>query len=295
MAASQESSNSSGMRDRRSGSGFFGSIGSFFRWFWRNKRIQVIFLLLVIALPVFTIIYGIVLPAKNYQPSAGLPALSDTAQLHDASMNTAQMEEVRKIIALENERVFLKNRLALAEKDSVYFILDLADSMIWLEIKGVPVRKTKIAQLVVSNRFSLISHENLLPWITEPFTLQHDLSTIPKMPIVVKQAPKDTIEAAKASSAPLPLESTPVFFTLYFDRNLILEFEQAEMVDEAGEEQIKSYRATKRQESNLSVMETLRNPQQSNRLLPIRMVIPEKDARAIYRAIPSKTHLIVKF
>lgn len=254
-----------------------------------------IFLILVIALPVFTIIYGIVLPAKNYQPAAGLPSLSDTASVHDASMTATQAEEVKKIISMENERVFLKNRLALAEKDSVYFILDLADTMIWLEIKGVPVRKTKITHLEVSNRFSLISHENLLPWITEPFTLQHDLSTIPKMPIVVKQAPKDTIEAAKASSAPLPLESTPVFFTLYFDRNLILEFEQAEPVDESGEEQIKSYRTTKRHESNRSVMETLRNPQQSNQLLPIRMVIPEKDARAIYRAIPSKTHLIVKF
>jgi hypothetical protein len=272
-----------------------GGIGGFFRWFFRF-RIILIFLLLVISLPVFMIIYGIVLPAKNYKPTTGVGtvSLSDTAHSHSSSMTGTQLEEVRKIIALENERAFQKNRLALAENDSVYFILDVPDSALWLEIKGVPVRKTHVRLMEVSNRFSLISHENLLPWISEPFTLQSDMATIPKMPIVVKQAPKDTIEAQK-SAAPNPIETTPVFFTLYFDRNLVIEIEQADLTPEQEElEAVMNYKEIKRKESNRSMIETLRNPQQPNRLLPIRIVIDEADARAIYRAIPTKTHLLLK-
>jgi hypothetical protein len=269
----------------------------FFRWFARNRRIQAIFIILVLSIPVFLIIYGIVLPVKNYQPyptSSEPVKESDKSPLLISSLNNDQLSDIQKIIRKENERAFEQTRLSLAEKDSIYMILDVPDSLLLLEIKGVTVKKTPIVMLEVSNRFSLISHENLLPWISQPFTLERELSTIPKSPIVVKQAPKDTIEAAKMSSKPAPPDSTNVFFTLYFDRNLVLEIEQSEPPEKGATEKVETYRKIKRKESTRSVFQMLRNPQQSDQPMLVKIVISEPEARAIYRAVPSNTRLILK-
>ncbi|MCU0370778.1 MAG: hypothetical protein MUC31_05140 [Bacteroidales bacterium] len=272
--------------------------GSFFKWFARNRRIQVIFIILVLGLPVFLIVYGIVLPVQHYKPvpvsDISGPGSNDTDQYGSVSLDDAQLAQVREIIHKENELAFQKNRLALAEKDSIYMVLNVPDSLLILEIKGVTVKKTKLLNLEISNRFALISHENLLPWISEPFTLESDLSTIPKSPIVVKQAPKDTIEAAKMSTKPAPLDSTNVFFTLYFNRNLVLEVEQADPIEAGATEKVKNYRKLKRQESNQSVFQMLRNPQQTDQPMMIKLVVSETEARAIYRAVPTKTHLILQ-
>jgi hypothetical protein len=273
------------------------SIKSFFRWFGRNRRIQVIFIILVLSLPLFLLIYGIVLPVKNYKP-APTPQLAnaatDTSGVGSVSLDDAQQAEVKKIIKKENERAFQQNRLSLAEKDSIYMVLDVPDSSVILEIKGVTVKRTKIMNMEISNRFYLIPHENLLPWISEPFTLEKDLSTIPKSPIVIKQAPKDTIEAQKASSAPRPPDTTGVFYTFYFDRNLVIEVEQSNPPEADVLEKVKVYRDIKKEESYHSVFDILKNPQQENQPMLIKLVVSDVDARAIFRAVPTKTRLILK-
>jgi len=270
----------------------------FFRWFARNRRIQVIFILLVLSIPVFLIVYGIVLPVKNYTPYPTLSGTkrssSDTSGYGNISLSDDQASTIEKIIHKENEKAFQQARLSLAEKDSIYVILDVPNNLLSLEIKGVTVKKAKVINLEISNRFSLISHENLLPWISQPFTLESDLSTIPKDPIVVKQAPKDTIEAAKMSNKPAPPDSTNVFFTLYFDRNLVLEIEQAEPLEVGATEKVKTYQKIKRKESTRSVFQLLRNPQQEGQPMLVKLVISEPEARAIYRAVPIKSKLILK-
>lgn len=274
----------------------FSGIGSFFKWFWRNRRIQVIFFILVLSLPVFLIVYGIILPVKNYQPAIpNTPVIhKDTATHGHASLDQAQVVKVKEIIRKENERAFQKSRLALAEKDSIYMILNLPDSLLILEIKGVTVKKTKLINYEMSNRIGLIPHENLLPWVSEPFVLQRDLSTIPKSPIIIKQAPKDTIEAAKQSAKPAAPDSTNVFFTLYFDRNLILEVEQADPLEAGATEKVMTYRNIKKSESTNSVLEILRNPQQTDQPVVIKLLVSEVEARAIYRAVPTRSQLILK-
>jgi hypothetical protein len=269
--------------------------GGFFGWFWRNRRIQVIFFLLVISVPTFMIVYGIVVPTKNYKPavSTGTEGISSEGS-GSVSLSSEQLEEVKKITRLENEKAYEELRLDLANKDSIYFILNIPDSAIVLEIKGVPVRTNKILQLEISNRFYLISHENLLPWISKPFTLQSDYSTIPKSPIVIKQAPKDTIEAAKTPSGPLPPDSTSVYYTLYFDRNLQLEIEQANPLLKGNIAKVQEYLDSKKKESYRSIIETFKNPTLDNQPMKIKLVLSDADAKAIYRAIPAKSHLILK-
>jgi len=272
-----------------------GGIGGFFRWFGRNRRIQVIFFLLILSVPVFMIVYGIVVPTRNYKPSISANGtFQESAHKGSVNLSGEQLAEVKRIIDLETEKAYQSSRLYLSEKDSVYFILSIPDSAIILEIKGVPVRINKILEIEISNRFQLINHENLLPWLSEPFTLEGDISTIPKSPIVIKQAPKDTVEAAKTSTAPAPPDSTDVYYTLYFDRNLVIEIEQINPLEKGNLEKVKDYKKTKRNESRRSVIETLKNPQQANEPLKIKLVLSDSDAKAIFRAIPAQSHLILR-
>lgn len=272
---------------------------NFFRWFARNRRIQLIFIILTLALPVFLIIYGVVLPVKNYKPNPTDQGvinqdIDTSSSIGFTSLSDEQLGYVRQIIAKENKKAFEALRLELAEKDSIYAVLDIKDSFLILEIKGVAVKKAKLLDVQVSNRLGLVSHENLLPWISKPFILEHDLSTIAKDPIVVKQAPKDTIEAAKQSNKPAPPDSTNVYYTLYFDRNLVLEIEQSNPYEVGLTEKVETYHKIKRKESTRSVFELLKNPQQTDQPMLIKMVMSEPEARAIYRAVPVKTQLILK-
>jgi len=277
---------------------YIDNVVSFFRWFRRNRRIQVIFLILVFALPVFLLIYGIVIPLKHSQPSPSSSVNNlipiDTASNRTPGLNDDQLEAVKRITQKENEKAFQQSRLSLVRKDSIYMILNIPDSMLQLEIKGVTVKRARLIHIDISNRFSLISHENLLPWISEPFTLERDLATIPKSPIVVKQAPKDTIEAAQMSTKPPLPDSTNVFFTFYFDRNLVLDVEQDDPLSKGYTDKVRTYRNMKRKESRRSVFNLLRNPRQTDQPLLIKLSISEVEARAIYRAAPINTRLVLK-
>jgi len=284
-----------GQKEQRRG--FFGGAGRFFKWFWRNRRIQVFFIIFTLVLPIFLLIYGIVIPVKNYKPNPN--STSQTSPPGDenggsVSLSDAEKEAVRAIIRKENEKAYRQSRLTLAEKDTIYAVLDIPAKALVLEIKGVTVKKAELAEIEISNRFGLISHENLLPWISEPFTLEKDLATIPQSTMIVKQAPKDTIEAQKQSSKPEPPDSTNIYYTLYFDRNLVIEVEQSNPFEKWETEKVITYKNIKKQESTRSVFRMLKNPQQTDQPMVIKLKLNDSDAKAIYRAFPTKSHLILK-
>jgi hypothetical protein len=284
-----------GQKERRRG--LFGGIGRFFKWFWRNRRIQVFFLLFTLALPVFLLIYGIVIPVKNFKPNPVSTMQAPAANEEgggSVSLTDAQEASVRAIIKKENEKAFEQSRLRLAEKDSIYAVLDIPAKSFILEIKGVTVKKAQLVSVEISNKFGLISHENLLPWISEPFTLQKDFSTIPQSTMIVKQAPKDTIEAQKQSAKPEPPDSTNIYYTLYFDRNLVIEVEQSNPYEKWETEKVITYKNIKQQESTRSVFRLLKNPQQTDQPMVIKLKLTDTDAKSIYRALLLQSHLILK-
>jgi hypothetical protein len=265
------------------------------KWFAAQRKLHFVFIILALILPFIIVVYSVIIPVGQYQamPWSEQPT-ADTVSLKSSKLNKDQKELVLDIIGIEKEKVFQQNRLALASQDSIYLLVNLIDSTMNLEIKGVTVRTNKILDLEVSNRFRLISHENILPWLQKPFTLERALATIPKSPIIVKQAPKDTIEAAKMSTTPEPAKPNAVFFTFYFDRNLVIEVEQVNPPDEENLDDIKAYRRQKRNEARRSIWQSLNSARRADQPMSIKLIVSEEDAKAIYRAVPMKTHLILK-
>ncbi len=265
------------------------------KWFAAQRKLHFIFILLALFLPFIIVVYSVIIPVGQYQamPWSGQQT-ADTISKKSSKLNKDQKGLVMDIIGMEKEKVFQENRLALASQDSIYLLVNLIDSTMNLEIKGVTVRTNSILDLEVSNRFRLISHENIMPWLQKPFTLERALATIPKSPIIVKQAPKDTIEAAKMSTTPEPPKPTAVFFTFYFDRNLVIEVEQVNPPDEENLDDVKAYRRQKRNEARRSIWQSLNSARRADQPMTIRLIVSEEDAKAIYRAVPMNTHLILK-
>lgn len=286
-------SENAGEETARTASGYLAGPNMFLRMIFRPKFL-VLFLVVALLLPIILIIYSIVIPVGRYQavPWSGL----QTDSLHaEVKLNHDEKQLVASFIELEKEKIFLNNRLQLAKQDSIYLVLDMKDSTINLEIKGVVVRKNRIIESRLSNRFHLIDHENLIPWLKKPFTLEKALATIPKAPIVVVQAPKDTVEAALQSKKPEPPQTTAVFFTFYFDRNLVIEIDQIDPPDEEDYEQIKDYRRQQKIENHLTLWQRMNLVRHADQKMKIRLVVSEDDARSIYRAVPVNTHLILRW
>jgi hypothetical protein len=89
-------------------------------------------------------------------------------------------------------------------------------------------------------------------------------------------------------------DSTGVFYTFYFDRNLLIEVEQSNPPEADVMERVKVYRDLKKEESRQSVVQMLKKPEQTDQPMKIKLVMSDVDARAIFRAVPTNTKLILK-
>lgn len=97
-------------------------------------------------------------------------------------------------LRLMHDKSFLQSRIAMAETDSIYLTLNIADSTINIEISGVAVQKIKMNDLKVSKILRKGDKKLIYHLLSEPLTIEKDWSTIRKEPVMVKIAPKDTSE-----------------------------------------------------------------------------------------------------
>src|ERR1035437_6115356 len=96
-------------------------------------------------------------------------------------------------LKLLKEKAFLQSRLVMAETDSIYLSINLADSSINIEISGVVVHKARINSINISKILSG-SDYSILSMLSTPFTISRSIATIKKEPVMLKMAPKDTSE-----------------------------------------------------------------------------------------------------
>lgn len=265
---------------------------SYFRWLsaWLSKQrgLYLFSFLLLISIPVTVAILLIVVPVVN------TPLLPTEASLNSTKpdsiigniANRWEGKSLQHIAAKEIEHIVLRNRLALATKDSIYLILNLNDSTLSIEIKGLSVHTARASDIFVSNRITKSEHDALLKWIEQPFTFQQELATIAKTPVLIVDAPKDTSQAAQLPRKPLEPEKDYVHYSLLFDRQLLLEIEQSEQALPEDAALITNYHYRYDTTFGQSFIHKIINPLPSQRPIKIRIRMPQADARTIFRAMP---------
>jgi len=183
-----------------------------------------------------------------------------------------------KITNLNIERLFWENRIKMAQDKSIDLALDLIDSMVTLEIKGVRIRPCKISDYLISgNLLDLKQEPELLTWLENPFILQNQWADIPKEPIKIRYITSDDTMPDNYFEL-LKENIEDINIVLHYNRNLILHICQ---------------------EINHVVSDSLIQNNSQGELLGsgyrITLSVNINDAKAIYRALSSGSELILRY
>jgi hypothetical protein len=198
--------------------------------------------------------------------------------------------------ALGIEHAFLQARAQMAASDSIALAIDLSDSTACIEMAGVPVRRCKIAGIKMSGRLQrLRQHRAVAAWLATPFALSKATASLPKIPLRVLEAPRDTAEAKSRNDEVIAVEKGDVFFNLRFNKHLSLSVWQTQRTSAAGWPRRLSYILRRGWWSARDDLHTLAQLKLPTSRLHIRLEMSREDATAIYRALPVNAELALRF
>ena len=273
-------------------------ISGYFNFLYEHRQAKKYFWISLVMPAIVIFIFVVILPLKINVPVAKeqyfhqdffIPAEAAIDQIDIVKKFS------KKMVDLKNEELFLKSQLSMAKRDSINLIVNLVDSTVSLNIQGVTIRDCKIYQFKMSQAFKHIeANPKLFDWLAEPFNLKDEWATAAKVPITIRKAPRDTIEAKKYKREPAALDQPDILFTMQFDRNLFLRVHQIEPITFKGWLRrwlynrilfLNMYADTFIAFFHLTIPQ---NP------FWIEIEISKNDALAIYRALPSNAALALR-
>ena len=256
---------------------FFTKLVDFFR---RFRIIQIILGILLIIAIVYTVA-GIIAAKKK------ITQLNQQYQSADLMVGN----ELPRIFELRKENAFTEAKLALSKTDSVSLVIDLVDSLVTLELKGVSIHKAKILNFTATSVLTSLQPDALLNLMSTPMKVDKQHSTLVKVPGIVKKAPKDTIEAAQQEEVKDTLEEQrPSFY--YFKLNNSIEVTFVHEHKEKNsyfplfyDQKLKIFRAT---------TDSLKHFKLPEYTPEIRIELHKTDAKTIFRALPNKALVVIR-
>jgi hypothetical protein len=273
-------------------------VQAYFDWLKGQSRIKKLLLVALVALPaMYLLLISVVLPVGNI---GKIPGYEPPATAADSSATVYKLSQEEKewwlgYLSAQREIAIKKHRLALAGKDSIYLRLQLADSTLHLEIKGIPAYSGKMLDLELGAPFESITPQLRAEWAAAPFVMQRRNATIEVFPVVYKEAPKDTAEANALPSEPMAPEKTAVFFDLQFDRGLRLLVEQDEEPEPGDRRIVNAYMRREQRAQSASFLRAARRIKPFLPEMTVKFRLPAEEARALYRALPEQTHLLLQY
>lgn len=195
---------------------------------------------------------------------------------------------------LFKERTWLESRLKVAVEDSISLSVNLKDSVMQLELKGVVLKNSKIIDFNADRYFSDLHPAVYHHLFGSVASGDNILSTIEKIPLVVKKAPKNSVESANQSYAVDSVKNEEVHWMLSLNNGIVLKIEGSQTGLMKNHSNNKFWRHLEMEQLKAGIRKTLRFK------LPdyqpeITLVISETDARAIYRALPEKPSVCIRF
>jgi hypothetical protein len=245
---------------------------------------KIIFLILVIISSLFIVYFSVM---SMLGPSHKLAELTKEFSPEKPS----DTKEDRRILTdssylrLIRERAFLQSKIIMAESDSIYLTINLADSIMDLEISGVVVHQAKMSSFKASSILTKGNENIISAMLSTPLTIESDMSTIKKEPVMMKMAPKDTSEY-KPDIMPDTSLTEPVSYIFEMTNGTRIYVYQEE--DDKRSDRISLFRFDLNDRLNLT-WEAIKRSAAFK--VPdyhpfVKIKLPRSDAKIIYRAIP---------
>lgn len=131
-----------------------------------------------------------------------------------------------EIVPVVRNKAYKEALIDLAAEDSIQLSVNLVDSTVCLYIKGVKIHQSRIIHFKKDKFFENMTNDMYTKLFSRSLNINSHYATIVKEPIVVRQAPKDTLEAALNVWQPDTLIQNPAFLQLSVDYGINLIFEQ---------------------------------------------------------------------
>ncbi len=239
---------------------------------------------------IFMIYYLIMSAAAPLKRMADLKAQFMTSDPDKEQPDTRLFTDSTYLHLLK-ERGFLQSGTAMAATDSVCLSLIIPDSMINLEISGVVVHSVKTGNIRAGRMLIKGNDYVISSLLSEPLNIVKDYATIPKEPIMVRIAPKDTSEY-QPDILPDTSNTKPVNFILKTDKGINIYIFQEEPA-KGNRFKIFFFNLSDRMRyfaRSLARIVRFKVPEYHP---AIRIRIPRADAKIIYRALPDKGQITV--
>lgn len=264
------------------------------------KNINISKKLIIIFLASQAVIFLIVFLLFHFIPVAKeSKEVSKIVQERGFISNSKVPKEISSLISTiritEHHEAYLKNALKLSKIDSISLLIDLRDSLAILSLKGVSIFESKISKIEINKGLKKLPYFLRDSLYSGPLQAVDELSSIEKFPIVVKKPTKDTSTVEKTEEVPILPKQNDVFVLMAFNNNMAIEINQQEDTL-AGSKKL--YRKYKRQYRNWFFSRDIKSAFSSDQkgyTYLLKIEIPREDAGSIYRALPIKPFILIRY
>lgn len=218
--------------------------------------------------------------------------LKDLSEIKDVDVPFNNVKDSAWISAFK-DRNWVECRLKTSKTDSISLSVNLKDSILQLELKGVVIKTTPIIEFKTDHFFEELNPVAYHHYFGEETTCTNMQATIEKIPVIVKKAPKDTLEYASQSHVIDTVKNEDVHWLIMLDNGVEIRVEGTDSSVQANAWQNwfwlrQDYVEIK---NNLAQTIQFRVP---DYYPGIKLVISETDAKAIYRALPAQPKVCIR-
>jgi hypothetical protein len=206
-------------------------------------------------------------------------------------LNKISMDSITK--ELFRQKAFLESRYQTSKTDSISLSVNLKDSILQLEIKGVILKSTKIAKFKVDQFLYQLKPASYQSLFGTKSKVKKDLSTIRKEPVQVKKAPKSANEVIEPSVSVDSLQTELVHWMIELDNDIIIKIEGMDQFSSSDWWAEQNFWLLQNRIQYQKLKKTIRCqvPEYHPEIL---LEISEADAKAIYRALPKHSYVNVR-
>jgi hypothetical protein len=255
--------------------------------------VLVVLIVQLIALVFSFYVFG-VMPVKKEIESLKKGSQSVNTE-NQQLFSSSQIDLLEKLRGLKHQESFLKSAIQFAKVDSVSLLIDLNDSIAFLSYKGVSLFSTKIPDIFLNkglNQMPTYLRDSLF---AGPMQIEHEISSIEKFPVIVKKAPKDTSEIKQSDSIPVIPKQNDVYYLFAFSNNFVVEVQQYEEASPGSKKSTAKYEIAKANWFEQKSIDALKDNEKRSYIYHLVIKLPRNDAQSIYRALPQKPYLAIRY
>jgi hypothetical protein len=195
---------------------------------------------------------------------------------------------------LVHEKAFLNARLAMSVSDSIGLTLNLKDSLVQLEMKGVVLRQVKADKIELPRFLKAIKTPAYAIHFSKPFIITEIEGSIEKNPVFVRKVPKDTIEAALTQVAVDTSKIGFIEWHLLLDNSLVVSLVQSDQFEGRFDLSTLKYRLRRHIKTLRSTNRDVLKAKKPQILPEITVFIPANEAKSFFRALPPNGQVVVR-